>query len=377
MRDTHHLTGLLVDDAPPAAPPAPGRGARQLLRRRPGLAAAHHARRGRARSTAAGAAPAGRVIRLAAVVPQFTWIEPAPGARCPTGATTDTPLGIGKLSIVDGLTATANTKLPPETLAWIARLNAGEPYDDPSDPVDPRGQARALRWTARPPTRTASSRRSPRAAAPARRAGARRAGLDRPDLPGRRGGLDVPAPARRPPRLPGQALPRRLRAPDRRGEGAGLRATSTASATACSTATCAAGGGEACASTSAARRTLCDDGRVRPGARRRARFGRARRPDRLTLELRRPARSSARRSPTRARRATDPVAVSMAQRARLRDHRPARRPPGVATYDVPLERAVHADRDAASAASLPRRRRPTCSSTAGSGTWRPTARRRS
>ncbi|MGI8580461.1 MAG: CocE/NonD family hydrolase C-terminal non-catalytic domain-containing protein, partial [Solirubrobacteraceae bacterium] len=58
-------------------------------------------------------------------------------------ARADRPTGIGKQKMIDGFLASANSKLPPEVLRWLARLNAGEPYDSPSDPVIPEAR-RAL-----------------------------------------------------------------------------------------------------------------------------------------------------------------------------------------------------------------------------------------
>ena len=142
VRDTHHLTGLLVDDPRLRIRPrrvavlgsSYGGGQAWLLLTTRGEGVQQYG---------AWRSPGGRVVRLAAVVPQFTWTNLLQ-ALLPNGRDdADTPLGIGKLSIVDGLTASANTKLPAETLAWTARLNAGEPYDDPSDPVIPEAK-RAL-----------------------------------------------------------------------------------------------------------------------------------------------------------------------------------------------------------------------------------------
>ena len=141
VRDTQHLTGLLVDQRRLRLRPrrvavlgsSYGGGQAWLLLTTRGEGAAQYG---------AWRSPAGRLVRLAAVVPQFTWTNLLQ-ALLPNGRETDTPLGIGKLSIVDGLTASANTKLPPEVLAWTARLNAGEPYDDPADPVIPEAK-RAL-----------------------------------------------------------------------------------------------------------------------------------------------------------------------------------------------------------------------------------------
>ena len=134
-------------------------------------------------------------MRLAAAVPQFTWTDLLQ-ALAPNGRAESTPLGIGKFSIVDGLVATAGTKLPPKVLGWIARLNAGEPYDAPADPVVPEAK-RALTED-----RSAFHQQDFFQALRGRRQrvdpGAGRAGLDRPDLPGGRERADVPARSGRP-----------------------------------------------------------------------------------------------------------------------------------------------------------------------------------
>lgn len=141
VRDTHHLTGLLVDE--PRLRVRPRRVAVLGSSYGGGQAWLLLTTRGEGvRQYAAWRSPKGRVVRLAAVVPQFTWTNLLQ-ALLPNGRESDTPLGIGKLAIVDGLTASANTKLPPEMVTWVARLNAGEPYDDPSDPVVPEAR-RAL-----------------------------------------------------------------------------------------------------------------------------------------------------------------------------------------------------------------------------------------
>ena len=138
VRDTHHLTGLLVDE--PRLRLRPRRVAVLGSSYGGGQAWLLLTTRGEGvRQYAAWRSPAGRVVRLAAVVPQFTWTNLLQ-ALLPNGRDADTPLGIGKVTIVDGLTATANTRLPPEVVAWVARMNAGEPYDDPSDPVIPEAK---------------------------------------------------------------------------------------------------------------------------------------------------------------------------------------------------------------------------------------------
>jgi predicted acyl esterase len=81
-------------------------------------------------------------MRLAAAVPQFTWSDLLQ-SLAPNGRTENFPFGIGKFSVVNGLVASAGTKVPPKVLGWIARLNAGEPYDSQADPVVPEAR-RAL-----------------------------------------------------------------------------------------------------------------------------------------------------------------------------------------------------------------------------------------
>ena len=146
VRDTHHLTGLLADDS---------RTRRRLTRIHPRRVAALGGSygggqtwlllttRGRgARQYGSWVSPGGRSMRLAAAVPQFTWSDLLQ-SLAPNGRAGNAPFGIGKFSIVNGLVASAGTKVPPQVLGWIARLNAGEPYDSPADPVVPEAR-RAL-----------------------------------------------------------------------------------------------------------------------------------------------------------------------------------------------------------------------------------------
>ena len=146
VRDTHHLTGLLADDSR-----ARGRLARIHPRRVAALGGSYGGgqtwllltTRGRgARQYGSWVSPGGRGMRLAAAVPQFTWSDLLQ-SLAPNGRAGNSPFGIGKFSVVNGLVASAGTKVPPNVLAWIARLNAGEPYDSPSDPVVPEAK-RAL-----------------------------------------------------------------------------------------------------------------------------------------------------------------------------------------------------------------------------------------
>ena len=143
VRDTHHLTGLLADDS---------RARDRLVQIHPHRVAALGGSygggqtwlllttRGRgARQYGSWVSPGGRGVRLAAAVPQFTWTDLL-SSLAPNGKGTSSPLGIAKITIIDALVATANTKVPPQVLAWIARLNAGEPYDSPNDPLIPEAR---------------------------------------------------------------------------------------------------------------------------------------------------------------------------------------------------------------------------------------------
>jgi dienelactone hydrolase len=150
VRDTQYLTGLLIDDGASAHPLA------RIAARRIGVIGSSYGG-GQAwlllTTKGAGApqygswlSPRGRLIELAAIVPGFTWTDLL-SSLVPNGhqlaegvvdpATADKPTGIGKQTLIDGFLATANTKLPSESIGWLARFNAGEPYDAPSDPVIP------------------------------------------------------------------------------------------------------------------------------------------------------------------------------------------------------------------------------------------------
>jgi ABC-2 type transport system ATP-binding protein len=156
VEDTRHLTGLLVDDRDSTDPLARidrgsvgvlgssyGGGQTWLLLTTRGAGAK---RFGTWRS------PAGRLVALDAAVPQYTWSDLlyalVPNGHQSTGspidpASANTPLGIGKQTLIDGFLATAGHKFTPEILGWLARLNLGEPYDDPGDPIVPEAK-RAL-----------------------------------------------------------------------------------------------------------------------------------------------------------------------------------------------------------------------------------------
>ncbi|HEY1358712.1 MAG TPA: CocE/NonD family hydrolase, partial [Thermoleophilaceae bacterium] len=133
VRDTQYLTGLLADD---------GRIARVYPRRIGVIGSSYGGgqawllltTKGKgARRYGSWLSPRGRPMRLGALVPGYTWTDLL-AALLPGGGPRGVPLGVGKLTIVDGLVASANSKLPARTLGWVARLNAGEPYED-GDPV--------------------------------------------------------------------------------------------------------------------------------------------------------------------------------------------------------------------------------------------------
>jgi ABC-2 type transport system ATP-binding protein len=82
--------------------------------------------------------PGGRPVRIVAVVPQYTWTDLVQslvpnGRQSSTGVvdprTANTPLGVPKITLIDGFLATAGSKLPREAYGWLARTTAGEPYE--------------------------------------------------------------------------------------------------------------------------------------------------------------------------------------------------------------------------------------------------------
>jgi ABC-2 type transport system ATP-binding protein len=142
VRDTQYLTGLLVDDPQlgvnrgrvGVVGSSYGGGQAWLLLTTRGAGAPEY---GSWRS------PAGRLVKLAAVVPTYTWTDLlyslVPNGRQRTDRIVDSktanrPLGIGKQTLLDGFVLTSQGKLPQRTLGWLARLNAGEPYAE-SDPI--------------------------------------------------------------------------------------------------------------------------------------------------------------------------------------------------------------------------------------------------
>lgn len=89
--------------------------------------------------------PRGRLVRLAAIVPQFTWTDLlyslAPNGHHLSGGvdprTALTPIGVGKQTIVNGFLATIGSKLTPQIAQWLARFDLGEPYEVPGDKLVP------------------------------------------------------------------------------------------------------------------------------------------------------------------------------------------------------------------------------------------------
>ena len=124
--DTHHLTGLLVDDG-------------TVMRKRVGAIGGSYGggqtwllatvRGEGARRYGSWRSPEGRVVRLAAAVPQFTWTDLL-FSLVPNGLDGEpTPLGVPKITLLDGFVASINTKMTEEVLRWLTRMNLGEPYD--------------------------------------------------------------------------------------------------------------------------------------------------------------------------------------------------------------------------------------------------------
>jgi hypothetical protein len=86
--------------------------------------------------------PRGALMRLAAAVPSYTWSDllyalVPNGRHLSSGVdprTAATPIGIPKLTLLNGFLATAGSRLPQQTYAWLTRMNAGEPYEG-GDPL--------------------------------------------------------------------------------------------------------------------------------------------------------------------------------------------------------------------------------------------------
>lgn len=130
VRDAQHLSGMLVDDKTvnrrkvAAIGGSYGGGQTWLLVTVRGKGA---------KQFGSWLSPKGRVVELAAAVPQFTWTDLLQ-SLVPNGRAVSTgQLGIGKITLLNGFIASANTKLTDDAMRWLTRLNQGEPYD--GDPV--------------------------------------------------------------------------------------------------------------------------------------------------------------------------------------------------------------------------------------------------
>jgi len=144
VRDTRYLTGLLADD----------RGLVPIASRRMALIGGSYGggqawlaattRPGTRGQFGQWRSPGGRLVRIAALLPGFTWTDLlysiAPNgqqssADAPNPLIADSPLGVVKQSIVSGFIVTGNTKFSSQIYGWLARASAGEPYDAGSDPI--------------------------------------------------------------------------------------------------------------------------------------------------------------------------------------------------------------------------------------------------
>jgi predicted acyl esterase len=145
VRDTQFLTGLVVDDRDSPRPLT------MIRPRRVGVIGSSYGggqawlllttKGPGADSYGTWLSPKRRLIRLAAVVPGYTWTDLL-YALVPSGHQLSSgvdprhgnePLGIGKQTLIDGFIATAGSKFSPEVMTWLTRLNAGEPYE--GDPI--------------------------------------------------------------------------------------------------------------------------------------------------------------------------------------------------------------------------------------------------
>jgi acetyl esterase/lipase len=149
VRDAQYLTGLLADAGPSLA---------RINPRRVGVIGSSYGggmawmllttRRSPSLEYGTWRSPRGRLLKLAALVPTYTWTDLlyslAPSGRHLSSgvdpATARDPTGIAKQTLLDGFLATAGNRLPQRTYAWLARVNAGEPYDEPSDPLIPEAK---------------------------------------------------------------------------------------------------------------------------------------------------------------------------------------------------------------------------------------------
>ena len=148
VRDTHHLTGLLVDESAARRPLV------RVRRNRVGVIGGSYGggqawllmtTRGNTRLPyGSWLSPGKRRVSLAAVVPSYAWTDLlyslVPNGRHFAGDVVDparahSPIGVGKGTVVNGFVATSGGKLPDYALRWLARFNAGEPYDPRTDPL--------------------------------------------------------------------------------------------------------------------------------------------------------------------------------------------------------------------------------------------------
>jgi predicted acyl esterase len=143
VRDTQHLTGLLVDRAGPVV---------RIDRRKVGVIGGSYGggqawllmttRPDPKLDYGTWRSPAGRLVTLAAAVPMYTWSDLL-YALVPSGrhlssgvdsSTAASPIGIAKVTLLNGFLASAGQRLPQQTYGWLARVNAGEPYEG-GDPL--------------------------------------------------------------------------------------------------------------------------------------------------------------------------------------------------------------------------------------------------
>jgi predicted acyl esterase len=126
IRDTQHLTGLLVDQGlanrkrVAAVGGSYGGGQTWLLMTTRGKGA---------KQFGSWLSPKRKLVQLAAVVPQFTWTDLLQ-SLVPNGRAVSTEqFGVPKQTLLNGFVATGGTKFTQEMLTWITRMNQGEPYD--------------------------------------------------------------------------------------------------------------------------------------------------------------------------------------------------------------------------------------------------------
>src|SRR4051794_15028124 len=142
VRDTRYLTGLLADDR------ISGNPLLRVDRRRIGVIGSSYGggqawllmttRDDPSEQYGTWRSPRGQLLKLAALSPQYTWTDLL-YSLVPSGRQSERwvdvsqarrdPVGIGKQTLIDGFLGTAGTKLPQQTIGWLARFNAGEPYD--------------------------------------------------------------------------------------------------------------------------------------------------------------------------------------------------------------------------------------------------------